>query len=197
MNHSRQNPDGMLVAPNAAEVSGRKAIAFEGNVADEQAWRELIDIAISEFGKIDILFNNAGIGGSFASPFDYPEADFDQVMAVNVRGVFLGIKYIGGAMKQHGGSIVNTSSISGFGGGGTIIGYVASKHAVNGMTKTAAISFAPYNIRVNAVCPSPTATDMRSGPNSCNKFRFAQNLTRLPLYNRVYRFPVRLDVSMV
>jgi NAD(P)-dependent dehydrogenase (short-subunit alcohol dehydrogenase family) len=91
---------------------------------------------------------------------DYPDDAFDRIMAINVRGVFLGMKYVGNAMKAAGGNIVNTSSISGFGGGGKIIGYNASKHAVNGMTKTAAIHFAPMGIRVNAVCPSPTDTDM-------------------------------------
>lgn len=145
---------------SAAESAGRRAIAHEGDVTRAEDWRSVIEKAKAQFGRIDILFNNAGVGGALASPFDYPEDDFDRVMAINVRGVFLGLKYVGNAMKEHGGCIVNTSSVSGFGGGGTIIGYVASKHAVNGMTKTAAISFAPYGIRVNAVCPSPTETDM-------------------------------------
>jgi NAD(P)-dependent dehydrogenase (short-subunit alcohol dehydrogenase family) len=147
-------------AVQAAESAGRRAVAYEGDVSQTDAWRGVVDLAQSEFGRIDILFNNAGISGALAGPLDYPDDEFDRIMAINVRGVFLGTKYVGNAMKETGGNIVNTSSISGFGGGGKIIGYNASKHAVNGMTKTAAIHLAPLGIRVNAVCPSPTDTDM-------------------------------------
>ena len=147
-------------AVKAAESAGRRAVVYEGDVSDADAWQGMIDAANTEFGRIDILFNNAGISGALAGPMDYPDDAFDRIMAINVRGVFLGMKYVGNAMKAAGGNIVNTSSISGFGGGGKIIGYNASKHAVNGMTKTAAIHFAPMGIRVNAVCPSPTDTDM-------------------------------------
>ena len=147
-------------AVKAAESAGRRAVAYEGDVSQADAWRGVIDAARTEFGRIDILFNNAGISGALAGPLDYPDDDFDRIMAINVRGVFLGTKYVGNAMKESGGNIVNTSSISGFGGGGKIIGYNASKHAVNGITKTAAIHLAPLGIRVNAVCPSPTDTGM-------------------------------------
>jgi len=147
-------------AVKAAESSGRRAIAYEGDVSKTEDWQGVIDAAQTEFGRIDILFNNAGISGALAGPLDYPDDEFDRIMAINVKGVFLGTKYVGNAMKETGGNIVNTSSISGFGGGGKIIGYNASKHAVNGITKTAAIHFAPMGIRVNAVCPSPTDTDM-------------------------------------
>jgi NAD(P)-dependent dehydrogenase (short-subunit alcohol dehydrogenase family) len=147
-------------AVNIAESAGQRAVAYEGDVSQVDAWQGVIDAANTEFGRVDILFNNAGISGALAGPLDYPDDAFDRIMAINVRGVFLGIKYVGNAMKENGGNIVNTSSISGFGGGGKIIGYNASKHAVNGMTKTAAIHFAPFGIRVNAVCPSPTDTEM-------------------------------------
>jgi NAD(P)-dependent dehydrogenase (short-subunit alcohol dehydrogenase family) len=147
-------------AVKIAESAGRRAVAYEGDVSQTEAWQGVIDAANTEFGRIDILFNNAGISGYLAGPLEYPDDEFDRIMAINVRGVFLGMKYVGNAMKETGGNIVNTSSISGFGGGGKIIGYNASKHAVNGMTKTAAIHFAPMGIRVNAVCPSPTDTDM-------------------------------------
>lgn len=147
-------------AVKAAESAGRRAVAYEGDVSQPDAWRGVIDAAQTEFGRIDILFNNAGISGALAGPLEYPDEDFDRIMAINVTGVFLGTKYVGNAMKESGGNIVNTSSISGFGGGGKIIGYNASKHAVNGITKTAAIHLAPLGIRVNAVCPSPTDTGM-------------------------------------
>jgi NAD(P)-dependent dehydrogenase (short-subunit alcohol dehydrogenase family) len=147
-------------AVKVAESVGRRAVAYEGDVSQAEAWQGVIDAAKTAFGRIDILFNNAGISGALAGPLDYPDDAFDRIMAINVKGVFLGMKYVGNAMKETGGNIVNTSSISGFGGGGKIIGYNASKHAVNGMTKTAAVHFAPFGIRVNAVCPSPTDTDM-------------------------------------
>ena len=144
----------------AAESAGQRGVAYEGDVSDAAAWHGVIETARAEFGRIDILFNNAGISGALAGPLDYPDDEFDRIMAINVRGVFLGTKYVGIAMKETGGNIVNTSSISGFGGGGKIIGYNASKHAVNGITRTAAIHLAPFGIRVNAVCPSPTDTGM-------------------------------------
>jgi 3alpha(or 20beta)-hydroxysteroid dehydrogenase len=118
-------------------------------------------VATHTFGGLDALFNNAGITGPRATILTYPEDDFDRVMAVNVRGVFLGIQHAGLAMQKRGkGAIVNTSSIVGFTGGRNINAYTASKHAVIGLTKAAAVELAPHNIRVNAVCPSPTATEM-------------------------------------
>ena len=147
-------------AVKVAESAGRNVLAYEGDVSQADAWHRMIEAANAEFGRIDILFNNAGISGALAGPLDYPDDEFDRILAINVKGVFLGMKYVGNVMKETGGNIVNTSSISGFGGGGKIIGYNASKHAVNGMTKTAAVHFAPFGIRVNAVCPSPTDTDM-------------------------------------
>jgi NAD(P)-dependent dehydrogenase (short-subunit alcohol dehydrogenase family) len=113
-------------------------------------------------GRLDILVNNAGIGGFIGPLVDYPVESFDRVMAVNARGVFLGMKHSAPAMED-GGSIVNISSISGIGGGANTLAYTASKHAVIGMTKLAAIEFAPRRIRVNAVCPAPTATEMMFG----------------------------------
>jgi 3alpha(or 20beta)-hydroxysteroid dehydrogenase len=132
-----------------------------GDVANSDDWARAVDMAQTRFGGVDALFNNAGISGPRATILDYPEAEFDRVMAVNVRGVFLGIQHAGNAMKARGkGAIVNTSSIVGFTGGRNINAYTASKHAVIGLTKAAAVELAPHNIRVNAVCPSPTATEM-------------------------------------
>ena len=134
---------------------------IRGDVSNAQDWGRAIETAHSQFGGLDALFNNAGITGPRGSILTYPEAEFDQVMAVNVRGVFLGIQYGGQAMKARGGgAIVNTSSIVGFTGGRNIHAYTASKHAVLGLTKSAAVELASVNIRVNAVCPSPTATEM-------------------------------------
>jgi 3alpha(or 20beta)-hydroxysteroid dehydrogenase len=92
---------------------------------------------------------------------EYPEEVFDRVLAVNVKGVWLGMKYAGPAMRERGGgAIVNTASTAGLRGTPTIIAYGASKHAVIGMTRSAAVEFAPAKVRVNAVCPSPIETRM-------------------------------------
>ncbi len=148
-----------------ADFSDAKAAGevtpFAGDVIHAADWQRAIDVALTLGPGIDILFNNAGISGAIANVIDYPEDEFDRIMAINVKGVYLGIKLVGAHMKGRGrGVIVNTSSVSGFGGGGNIFGYTASKFAVNGMTKSAAVALAPHGVRVLAVCPSPTATEM-------------------------------------
>ena len=145
---------------SAALAAGQVA-AYRGDVVDAADWDAAIALGVSLGGRIDILFNNAGIGGAIANVLDYPEDDFDRVMAVNVKGVYLGLKHVGRHMQANrSGVIVNTSSVSGFGGSGNIFGYAASKFAVNGMTKSAAVSLASQGVRVLALCPSPTATEM-------------------------------------
>ncbi len=135
-------------------------LAFAGRVENAADWQRVTAETLREFGRIDILVNNAGISGPIGSLFDCSDEMFDQVMAVNARSVFLGMKHAGGAMKKSGGAIVNISSVSGLGGGRFTIAYTASKHAVVGMTKLAASELAYFKIRVNAVCPAPTATEM-------------------------------------
>jgi NAD(P)-dependent dehydrogenase (short-subunit alcohol dehydrogenase family) len=107
------------------------------------------------------LVNNAGIEGVVASFEDYPLETFDQVLAVNVRGVFLGIRCAVPALRRRGGgAIVNLSSVAGLTGEGTLSAYNASKHAVIGLTRAAASGYSAKGIRVNAVCPSPVETRM-------------------------------------
>ncbi len=138
-----------------------KIAAFVGDVATGEAWQEAVKTALDAFGRLDFLFSNAGISGPAHPVSRYEEADFDRVMAINARGVFLGLKYVGQHLSEQGtGVIVNVSSISGLSGGGNIFAYTASKHAVVGMTKSAAVHYAPNGVRVLAICPSPTATDM-------------------------------------
>ena len=111
------------------------------------------------FGKVDVFFNNAGIEGQVKPITDYPVEEFDKVMAVNVRGAWLGMKFIIPLMKD-GGSIIISSSVAGLRGTANVSAYVASKHALNGITRSLALELAERNIRVNAINPSPVDNRM-------------------------------------
>ena len=132
------------------------------DVSKAQDNERLVRAAEDEFGGVDVFIANAGVEGTAAPIVDYPVEVFDQVMAVNVRGVFLGLKYaIPAIRKRGGGSIVITSSIGGIkarGQGNSA--YITSKHAEIGLMRTASVECAPLNIRVNAVLPRPTETRM-------------------------------------
>lgn len=112
-------------------------------------------------GEINLFFNNAGVEGPVATIEHYPDDDFDHVMAVNVRGVFLGLKHVVPLMTD-GGAIVNTASTAGVVGAEGVVAYIASKHAVIGITRTAALELATRRIRVNALCPGPVEGRMMS-----------------------------------
>jgi NAD(P)-dependent dehydrogenase (short-subunit alcohol dehydrogenase family) len=110
-------------------------------------------------GRIDAFFNNAGVEGPVAPIEEYPVEEWDRVFAVNVRAVFLGLKHVLPRMGE-GGAIVNTASIAGVIGSPGIVGYIAAKHAVVGITRTAAMETGGRGIRVNAVCPGPISGRM-------------------------------------
>lgn len=145
----------------AAEKEGAQAHAVVADVTQAADVQRYVAESVARFGGIDAFFNNAGIEGAVA-PFDqYPDDAFDQVMAVNVKGVFLGMKHVAPVMcERGGGSIVNISSVAGMTGNPMIPAYVASKHAVLGLTKSGSLAWAAHKVRVNAVCPSPIETRM-------------------------------------
>jgi NAD(P)-dependent dehydrogenase (short-subunit alcohol dehydrogenase family) len=121
----------------------------------------LVDHAIAKYGRLDAAFNNAGIEGDVRSLVEQTEANYDAVMDVNVKGVWLSMKYeISRMLEQGGGAIVNCSSVAGVIGFPGIGIYVASKHAVIGLTKTAALEYSAKGIRINAVNPSLIDTEM-------------------------------------
>ena len=155
-------PNGALdEVVSEVKTAGAEAIAVPCDVTQSAQVENYVRVAKATFGRIDAFFNNAGIEGWVGPSIDYPEEMFDRVLAVNVKGVWLGMKHVVPVMReQGGGAIVNTASVAGLSGTPTIIAYGASKHAVIGLSKSAALEFGPDKIRVNAVCPSPIETRM-------------------------------------
>lgn len=142
-------------------LDNQRAISQTADVADSSDMRACVDAAVKAFGGLDIAILNAGIEGELMPIADYPEDDFDRVIAINLKGVWLGLKHAMPALETRGGgSIVITSSIAGVRGRAGMWGYTASKHGVVGLMRTAALEGAPAGIRVNSVHPSPVETRM-------------------------------------
>ena len=140
---------------------GGTASFLQADVTKSAEVAAYVQATLALHGRIDCFFNNAGIEGHVTSIEAYDEAMFDQVIAVNVKGVFLGMKHVLPAMLAHGsGCIVNTASVAGLVGAPGMAAYVASKHAVLGMTKVASNDVAGRGVRVNAICPGPVETRM-------------------------------------
>jgi NAD(P)-dependent dehydrogenase (short-subunit alcohol dehydrogenase family) len=144
---------------DAAEAIGANAAALIADMTDAAAVSAAMGTAHARFGAIDIFFNNAGIEGPTAPLAEFPEDGFALVMAVNVTGVFLGLKYALPRMAD-GGSVIITSSTAGLRGAANFVAYCASKHAVIGIMRTAALEAAPRRIRVNSIHPAPVESDM-------------------------------------
>jgi NAD(P)-dependent dehydrogenase (short-subunit alcohol dehydrogenase family) len=144
----------------AAEV-GNGAIGITTDVTRETDVADMVERAIQAFGRLDILCNNAGIGGELASFLDTATEEYDRVVAVNQTGVFYGIKHgIAAIVRGGGGAIVNTASIAGLGALKDCGAYSASKAAVIALTKTAAREYAHAGVRVNAICPGSIDTPL-------------------------------------
>jgi NAD(P)-dependent dehydrogenase (short-subunit alcohol dehydrogenase family) len=145
----------------AVAAIGPRASHVVADVSDPPSMRQVVDTTVERHGGIDVFIANAGIEGSMVGIVDYPLEQFDRVMAVNVRGVWLGIQNVVPVMRQRGGgSIVITSSGAGTHGMPKMAAYSASKHAVIGLMRSAAIELAKDNIRVNTVNPGPIETRM-------------------------------------
>lgn len=144
------------------ELGGGDRVRVQrADVSQEDDVRRYVQATIEAFGRIDVFFNNAGIEGKVAPLEQQDIAMFDKVIAINVRGAYLGLKHVLPHMyKARSGSVINTSSVAGLRGSAGVLPYVTSKHALSGMTKVAALEAATHGVRVNSVHPSPVNTRM-------------------------------------
>jgi NAD(P)-dependent dehydrogenase (short-subunit alcohol dehydrogenase family) len=155
------NKEALAILPDELSLREGKYLAIHADVSKEHQVQDFVRQTIETFGRIDVLFNNAGIAPPDAPIEEILEEDFNRVMEVNIKGVYLGMKHVVPMMKkQKSGSIINTSSVAGLKVHPNMSSYAASKHAVIGMTKTVALECAHYGVRVNAICPGPINTSM-------------------------------------
>jgi NAD(P)-dependent dehydrogenase (short-subunit alcohol dehydrogenase family) len=141
------------------ELGGKNVKYTAADVSKSADVQRYVSDAVKAFGKVDVFFNNAGIEGVVKPTVDYPEDVFDKVISVNIKGVFLGNKYVLPQMND-GGSIILTSSVAGIAGSLNVTAYIASKHAVVGMMRNLALEVASRKIRVNTINPSPVDNRM-------------------------------------
>jgi NAD(P)-dependent dehydrogenase (short-subunit alcohol dehydrogenase family) len=154
------NVDGGEETARLIRESGGEAIFIKADVLLAAEVEALVNKAVATYGRLDCAFNNAGIAGAIgASTHEYPDESWDRVLGINLKGVWLCMRYeIPQMLQQGGGAIVNTASIWGLVGAPGAAAYVASKHGVVGLTRAAALEYAPQGIRINAVNPGTIRT---------------------------------------
>ena len=158
------NEDAARAAADNLVAAGHKAIGIRCAVENEADAAAMVAQTVSTFGRLDAAFNNAGIHVAVAETADIEGSDFDRIIAINLRGIFTCMKHELRQMREQGsGVIVNCSSQSGFVGLPGLGAYTASKHGVIGLTKAAALEYAPRGIRINCICPGTTETPLVKG----------------------------------
>jgi len=175
--------NGLAVAETRGLIvlRGGDAEAMRVDVSVEHEVASMIAHIAEKAGRLDVAFNNAGITGEAHRIEDYPTTDFDKVIAINLRSVFLGMKYELPLMKQGGGgAIVNTASVAALTGPGGMSAYAASKHGVHGLTRVAAMENAAHHVRVNALAPGWTETPMVRAASAQNPSFAKLTTTAIP-----------------
>jgi NAD(P)-dependent dehydrogenase (short-subunit alcohol dehydrogenase family) len=179
------NDQTLRAATDELTAAGHQAIGIPCDVSDESQVAAMLERTVSEFGRLDMAFNNAGIQAPPTDAADEPAELFDRVNAINLRGVWACMKHELRQMRTQGtGAIVNNSSLGGLVGLPGRAAYHASKHGVIGLTKSAALEYAPRGIRINAICPgtieTPMVTDMlASGELNMDEALASQPIARL------------------
>jgi NAD(P)-dependent dehydrogenase (short-subunit alcohol dehydrogenase family) len=179
------NEHALKAACDALTSAGHAALAVTCDVSDETQVAAMVDAAVATFGRLDMAFNNAGIQVPPSDAADEPLESYERVIAVNLRGVWACMKHELRQMRKQGtGAIVNNSSLGGLVGLPTRASYHASKHGVVGLTKSAALEYAPRGVRINAVCPGTIDTPMvssmlESQPEAMTEILKEQPIARL------------------
>ena len=177
-----RNDAALEAATEALTAAGRQAISVVCDVTDEAQAAAMVERTVATFGRLDMAYNNAGILGPMGDVTDETSEAFDEVNAVNLRGIWTCMKHELLQMRQQGsGAIVNCSSLGGLVGLAGRSAYHASKHGVIGLTKSAALDYATRGIRINAVCPGCIDTPMGDGidPDAMKEFLRDQPIGRM------------------
>src|SRR3954470_8181196 len=173
-----------LVRAEAEKLStaGQKAIAVRCDVSDDGDVASMVERTVSEFGRLDAAFNNAGVMARIARTADSTREEWDRVIGVNLRGVWSCMKYELGQMQRQGsGAIVNNASVGALTGNPGIGSYIASKHGVIGLTRTAALEYITYGVRVNAVNPGLIDTQIARDVVKGDEQAYAEMVKHVPM----------------
>lgn len=155
------NPDKLKSLEERLNLDSSRTLFIKADVRNENEVKDYVKKTIEKFGTIDIFLNNAGTEGEVANIIDTEEKNLDFVININIKGAYFGLKHVLPVMYQNKkGSVINTASVAGLIGSPGMAPYIASKHALIGITKSAALESVPYNVRVNVVCPGPVDNNM-------------------------------------
>jgi len=176
------NEASVQTAAEELVAAGHRAIGVSCDVSDDAQVAAMVDRTVAEFGRLDAAFNNAGVMASIAPTADSTREEWERVIGINLRGVWSCMKHeLPQMVRQGSGAIVNCSSVGGFTGNPGISSYIASKHGVIGLTRTAALEYATKGIRVNAVCPGAVDTQIARDVVGGNEEAYKEMVKQIPL----------------